>query len=133
MSKKIITFAPDTSSGEKLVEQLAEMAAECVSSLKPPVIFNLAVHTVMRGLLEEMGVLEKGETMELLAELGIRVTPIDKLPEVLEQMDARKAAQAEKDAEKQNEETADEDGEEVPADSCQPMFSAEGETTNPQH
>lgn len=129
MSKKIITFAPDTSSGEKLVEQLAEMAAECVSSLEPPVIFNLAVHTVMRGLLEEMGVLEKGETMELLAELGIRVTPIDKLPEVLEQMDARKAAQAEKDAEKQNEETADE----VPADSCQPMFSAEGETTNPQH
>lgn len=129
MSKKIITFAPDTSSGEKLVEQLAEMAAECVSSLKPHVIFNLAVHTVMRGLLEEMGVLEKGETTELLAELGIRVTPTDKLPEVLEQMDARKAAQAEK----QNEETADEDGEEIPADSCQPMFSAEGETTNPQH
>lgn len=125
MSKKIITFAPDTSSGEKLVEQLAEMAAECVSSLKPPVIVNLAVHTVMRGL-------EKGETTELLAELGIRITPTDKLPEVLEQMDARKAAQAEKDAEKPTE-TADEDSEEVPADSCQPMFSAEGETTNPQH
>lgn len=132
MSKKIITFAPDTSSGEKLVEQLAEMAAECVSSLKPPVIFNLAVHTVMRGLLEEMGVLEKGETTELLAELGIRITPTDKLPEVLKQMDARKAAQAEKDAEKPTE-TADEDGEEIPADSCQPMFSAEGETTNHQH
>lgn len=132
MSKKIITFAPDTSSGGKLVEQLAEMAAECVSSLKPPVIFNLAVHTVMRGLLEEMGVLEKGETTELLAELGIRITPTDKLPEVLKQMDARKAAQAEKDAEKPTE-TADEDGEEIPADSCQPMFSAEGETTNPQH
>lgn len=114
--KKIVTVVPDSSGdAEAKTKQLYSAAAEAVSMMRPDIIFSLAVHTVMRGMLEEMGIIEGDkDTAEFLKNVGVRFASVDNLAEVL------------------NEEK-DEDGEEVPADSCQPMFSAEDETTNPQH
>lgn len=129
--KKIVTVVPDSSGdAESKTKQLYSAAAEAVSMMRPDIIFSLAVHTVMRGMLEEMGIIEGDkDTAEFLKNVGVRFASVDNLAEVLNE---EKTAPAEKDAEKPTE-TADEDGEEIPADSCQPMFSAEGETTNPQH
>ena len=126
--KKIVTVVPDSSGdAESKTKQLYSAAAEAVLMMRPDIIFSLAVHTVMRGMLEEIGIIEGDkDTAEFLKTVGVRFASVDNLAEVLNE---------EKDAEKPTEptETADEDGEEVPADSFQPMFSAEGETTNPQH
>lgn len=129
--KRIVTVELDDSGDAKSkIKQLGMAVAEAVSKMRPEIIFVLAVHTVMLGLLEEMGIIEGDkDTSGLLKKLGVRFASDDNLAEVLKEV---KAEHAEKEAEKPTEK-ADEDGEEVTAYSCQPIFSAEGETTNPQH